>query len=174
MRHLPRSGRYFRVADPAWKDPLDGGYAQSVGGRWNPPGSFPVVYLNRTVGVARANVRWRLRGFPYGPEQLRAGEGPDLVSTDVDEDRFVDILTGAGCVAAGLPATYTLRTDGTEVPHRDCQPIGQATWDSGEPGIACRSAAVPRLPYGEELAWFPRSLNSLPLRDRRPFDDWFW
>lgn len=174
MRHLLRAGRYFRIADPRWTDPLDGSYAQRTGGRWNPPGSFPAVYLNRTIEVARANVRRFFNGLPYGPEQFRAGEGPDLVSTDVDEDRFVDIVTEAGCLAAGLPATYPLAADGSEVPHPDCQPIGRAAWDGGEPGVACRSAATPLPPHGEELAWFERSRKALPLRDRTPFEGWFW
>ena len=45
------------------------------GGRWNPPESFPVVYLCRSVPVARANVYRKLEGQPYGPEDLRPGAG---------------------------------------------------------------------------------------------------
>ena len=77
----------MRVADPDWDDPLDGRYAGERGGRWNPPESFPVVYLCRSVPVARANVYRKLEGQPYGPEDLRRGTGPVLVRTTVPEDR---------------------------------------------------------------------------------------
>ena len=48
-----RGGEYNRLADPAWQDPLDTSFAKSMGGRWNAPGSFEVLYLNRDVRVAR-------------------------------------------------------------------------------------------------------------------------
>src|SRR5947199_199474 len=56
VRTVERRGAYVRVADPGWRDPLDGRHARARGGRWNPPESFPVVYLCATLGVARANV----------------------------------------------------------------------------------------------------------------------
>jgi RES domain-containing protein len=70
MRTVRRGGPYLRVADPAWADPLDGRFAADRGGRWNPPESFPVVYLCGSIEVARANVYRRLAGQPYGPEDL--------------------------------------------------------------------------------------------------------
>ena len=61
MRTIARGGAYVRVADPSWRNPLDGGYSQRVGGRWNARGAFPVVYLCRSVSVARAT-RWSRSG----------------------------------------------------------------------------------------------------------------
>jgi hypothetical protein len=162
-----------RVADPHWLDPLDGRYAAEHGGRWNAPGSFPVVYLTRGLPGARAYVRHKFADRPYGPELLAPEEAPVLVETELPEERYVDAVTAADCEAVGLRKTYPRDSAGTEVPWTRCQPIGQRAWDAGELGIACRSAvgAV----AGEELAWFHRERRAaLPLRRRLPFEEWYW
>lgn len=170
---LRRGGEYLRVADPAWSDPLDGAYAGRRGGRWNPPGSFPVVYLNRTLRVARANVRRLYAGLPYGPEDLDPREAPVLVAARIPEDDLVDVVTDQGCRAAGLPAGYPL--DGlAPVPQARCQPLGVRARQDGWPGIACRSAAPGCGRVDEELAWFQRDDAHLTPEWRRGFDDWFW
>ena len=168
FRHLVRGGAYVRVIDPDWIRPLEGRHAARHGGRWNPADSFPVVYLCHDPAVARANVLRRFEGFPYSPLDLRPDRRPALVETEVDEDRFVDVVTDAGCRAAALPTTYP-QEDGGEVGWGRCQPVGLAAWEQDEPGIACRSAAGP----GEELAWFQRGRRRLRVRRRRPFDQWF-
>jgi hypothetical protein len=173
MRHLRRGGEYLRVADPSWADPLDGGYAAIVGGRWNPPASFPVVYLCASLEVARANVHRKLSGHPYGPEDLDPDAAPVLVATRVREDAFVDAVSDAGCRSLGLPKTYPRDSRGRTIGHQRCQPIGQAAWDAGEPGIAARSAAPRTSRRGEELAFFPRRRRLRAGRTLR-FDDWFW
>ncbi len=61
---------------PAGTDPLTGEFAKARGGRWNPPGAFAVVYLNRDEAVARANVlRGCLRAGRIGPEDLEPAAG---------------------------------------------------------------------------------------------------
>ena len=35
---------WWRIASPAWKDPLGPCYSRARGGRWNPPGSFDTLY----------------------------------------------------------------------------------------------------------------------------------
>jgi hypothetical protein len=169
---VARGGVYVRVADPDWDDPLSGKCAKARGGRWNPPGSFPVVYLNADERVARANVLHRFDGLPYGPEDLEPAAAPVLVSTVVPEDEFVDVVDDAGCAAVGLPPTYPVDEEGAPVPHEACRPVGQAAWDAGLPGIACRSAAPAAPPGGEELARFDRGEPLEPLGVRR-FPDWF-
>jgi RES domain len=173
FRHVRRGGRYLRVADPSWLRPLDGRYARERGGRWNDPGSFAVVYLFGTLDVARSFVLRRFEGHPYSAFDLRPEAGPDLVETDVPEDRFVDVVTEAGCRAAGLPATYPRNQDGSIVPHERCRPIGRRAWDGGEPGIACRSATARPTDAGEELAWFARGPRGLRTRRRTAFAEWF-
>ena len=173
MRHVRRRGRYLRVADPHWIDPLDGRYAAQHGGRWNAPGRFPVVYLTRGLPGARAYVRKKFEGRPYGPELLAPTDAPVLVETDLPDDRYVDVVSAAGCQAVGLPKTYPLDVVGEPLPWSRCQPIGQRAWDAGELGIACRSALGRAA--GEELAWFQREGRArLPMRRRLPFEEWYW
>jgi len=173
MLHVRRAGLYYRVADPGWDDPLNGDYSRRHGGRWNAPGSFPVVYLNRDLVTARAYVRRKFGGLPYGPELLRTERAPVLVSTNVPGDDYVDALSAEGCRDLGLPVSYPLDADGNLVSWTACQPVGQRAWDGGEPGIACRSAARPG--GTEELAYFSRpAARSLVISDRQPFATWFW
>jgi hypothetical protein len=160
------------VADPAWKDPLNGEFARRAGGRWNAPGAFPVVYLNADVRVARANLLARFAALPYGPEDLEPAAAPVLVSAEVPRAEYADLVTGEGCAAAGLPTTYPDDGAGGTVPHAACRPVGRAAWDAGLPGVACRSAAPAAPAGGEELAWFPRG-RALTALSRRPFPDWF-
>ena len=172
MRTIVRGGRYLRVADPDWDDPLDGRGAATRGGRWNPPESFPVVYLCRSVAVARANVYRLLAGHPYGPEDLRPGAGPVLVATRAPEARYMNAVTDAGLAAVGLSRSYPRDGRGRIVPHRRCQPIGERAHERGLPGVAARSAAPNAPPGGEELAYFgPRRLRRGAVR---AFETWFW
>jgi RES domain-containing protein len=172
VRTIRRGGPYLRVANPGWNDPLDGGHAALRGGRWNPPESFPVVYLCRGAAVARANVYRQLARQPYGPEDLRPGAGPVLVATRVPEDRYLNVVTDAGCAAVGLPRGYPRDGRGRIVPHRRCRPIGERAHERGLPGIAARSAAPSAPDGGEELAYFgPRRLRRGSVRT---FDQWFW
>jgi hypothetical protein len=172
MKQVRRGGEYFRVADPSWTNPLDGSYSAERGGRWNPPGSFPVVYLNATVEVARANVARRFRGMPFAPEDLDSVEAPVLVTAALPDALYVDAVTTEGLVELGLPSTYPVDEDGGVVPHERCRPIGLRAWDSGERGIASRTAADPEI-GGEELAWFQRE-NALEAEAAADFDVWFW
>lgn len=173
FEHLRRGGHYYRVASPDWDDPLDGVAAMPKGARWHAPGAFPVVYLNATRELARLFVLHRLRGFPYGPEDLDPDAAPVLVTADIAEDDFVDVVSEGGCVAAGLPATYPFHPDGRPVTAEECRPVGQAAWDGGEPGIACRSASTGARLSDEELAWFQRETRLTAVTIER-FPDWYW
>jgi len=172
LRHVRRGGiAYFRVADAAWADPLNPSFAQASGGRWNPTGSFGVLYLCASREVAQANVARRLEGQPYGPEDLVAG--PVLVELRAPRAMYVDALSARGLESLGLPATYPLHGNGRRVSWSRCQPIGRRAWEEGEPGIACRSAAIRAGSPGEELALFDR--GKLPsARAVRTFEEWFW
>jgi hypothetical protein len=132
-----------------------------------------VVYLFGAIDVARSFVLARFAGQPYSAFDLRPEAGPDLVETDVHEDRFVDVVTDEGCRAAGLSTTYPQDPTGAIVSHERCRPIGQRAFEQHEPGIACRSATARPNDTGEELAWFARGPRGLRTRRRRPFGDWF-
>ncbi len=172
---LPDDHTWLRVADPAWADPVDPTYAAATGGRWNPPGGFPVLYLNEDVVTARINVQVFLAGLPYGPEDLRDDAGPVLVEARLPRRQDVaDVHTPAGVAAVGLPASYPLDPSGAPVGQERCQPIGAAAHEAGWRGVRCRSA---RAPYGagRELAWFPASVRSRArIVGRHAWGDWFW
>lgn len=172
---LATGHRWLRVADPEWDDPLDPSFAAVSGGRWNPPNSFPTLYLNEDVVTARINLQLFLAGLPYGPEDLAAGVGPVLVGARLPRDQQVaDVHTPDGVTAVGLPAGYPTGAAGGLVGHEVCQPIGAAAKALGLRGVRCRSA---RAIYGagRELAWFPATARSTAKPDGvAPFDDWFW
>jgi hypothetical protein len=166
---------WLRVADPAWRDPLDPSYAARLGQRWNPPESFPVLYLNEDLVTARINMRRFLDGLPYGPEDLRDDTAPVLVEVVLPRDQVVaDIHTPVGVAAVGLPAGYPLGAGRRVISHARCQPIGLAARNAGLRGIRCRSAQAP-FGAGRELAWFPATSRSRAQAvATRPWSDWFW
>jgi RES domain-containing protein len=171
MRHVRRGGPYLRVADPGWADPLSGAWSEARGGRWNAPGGFEVVYLNRTPEVARAQVMRHLAPLAIYPEELDPVAAPVLVATEVPEDSYVDAMSEAGLRSLGLPETYPLDSSGAQVGHARCQPLGEAAKAAEERGIATRSAAADPSP-GEELAYFGEA--ALEPTARRGFAEWFW
>jgi hypothetical protein len=173
FRHLTRGGIYHRVAEPDWDEPLDARPGVTSGGRWNRPGSFPVLYLNQTVRLARLFVAHKLAGLPYGPEDLDPDSAPVLVDVDVATDSYVDIVSDQGCTTAGLPTSYPLDHGGSVIPHQRCWPIGEEAQRRGEPGIACRSAIRGASLSDEELAWFQKDdvLQAAKLSD---FAEWFY
>ena len=164
----------MRLADPAWRRPLDASFAAERGGRWNPPSSFPVAYLCRTLAVARANVVRRFEGLPYDILDLHPDRRPVLVATHVPPHRSVDVVTDLGCRSAGLPSSYPFDGRGARIGWARTQSVGVAAHEAEARSISCRSAALPRGVSGEELAWFVRSRrDALKLEERRAFDDWF-
>jgi hypothetical protein len=172
MRHVERGGTYVRVVDPDWRDPLDTTFSRRSGGRWNPPGAFGALYLCRDVETARANARRLLAGAPFTFDDLLPERRPALVEVAVPPARHVDAVTARGLAALDLPATYPLDGHGRVVPHERCQPVGAAAFAAGEPGIACRSAALEAPRGGEELALFDRGARPRRGRKRR-FERWY-
>lgn len=172
---LPDGHVWLRIADPAWRDPLDPSFAAVTGGRWNPPHSFPTLYLNEDVVTARINLRLFIAGWPYEPEDLRDDAAPVLVSAVLPRrQRVADVHTRDGVAAVGLSPTFPLDARGNLVPHGRCQPVGVAARTSGLRGVRCRSARTPD-GAGQELAWFPATARSRARSvARQGFGDWFY
>ena len=172
---VPDAHVWWRIADPAWADPLDPGFAKRHGGRWNPPDGFPTLYLNEDVVTACLNLRAFIAKWPYEPEDLRDDTGPILVGCTLPRIRVVcDAHSPAGLQSAGLPNTYPLETDGAPIPHARCQPIGNEAKETGLRGVRARSARSPD-GAGRELAWFPATARSVTRRVRSlAFVAWFW
>lgn len=165
-------GTCFRVADPDWQDPFDGSYSMLHGQRWNARGSFPVTYLNANEKTAEANAQHmlgKLSGIGVDVDDIEQGQLPVIVPCVVEDRTVLDIISDAGCLAAGLDTAYPLDAYGEIVPHSRCQPIGQRAWDAGLNGVACRSAALLG-DDGRELAWFDRPGKRLvPSGPARPY-----
>jgi hypothetical protein len=172
---LANGWRWWRIAEAGWSDPLDPDYARVRGGRWNPPDSFPTLYLNEDVVTARLNLRRFIGQWPFEPEELRSDTGPVLVGATLPRDQDVcDAHTPAGVRAVGLPASYPLDGDGQPVRHDVCRVIGEHVRACDLRGVRARSAQA-RDGAGRELAWFPATVRSRARRVvTRRFDDWYW
>jgi hypothetical protein len=84
-------------------------------------------------------------------------------------------VTAAGLESVGLPVTYPRHQNGRPVRHATCQPVGQAAFDDGRPGIACRTAATDASSTDEELGVFDRDVaTNVQMTGRHPFAEWFW
>jgi RES domain-containing protein len=166
-------GVYFRVCKPDWLDCTDISYGKMFGGRWNPPGAFGALYLNRTIEVAAAQARQMFRSGEATVFDLRPERRPQLLEIDITECVVLDAVTDEGLASVGLPSAYPYRVD-----HVFCQRIGaRAHAEPGISGIACRSASACSGPahfVGEELALFDRAMAFGRPADRpRPFADWY-
>ena len=166
---------WLRIAQAEWKDPLDTSFAAEAGGRWNPPHSFPTLYLNEDLVTARINMQLFTDAWPYGPEDLRDETAPVLVEAMLPrQQRVADGHTPKGVSALGLPRTYPLDVSGAPVPRSVCQPIGAAVEAAHLRGVRSRSAQTV-LGAGRELAWFPASARSRARAGARlTFRQWFW
>ncbi len=166
---------WLRIADPRWSNPLDPSYAQTAGGRWNPPDSFPVLYLNEDIVTARLNIRAFVASWPYEPEDLRGDTGPALVGALLPSGQQVaDIHSPRGVSAVGLPSTYPADIKGATIGHDVCQPIGAAVQAVGYSGVRCRSAQSPN-GAGRELAWFPDPTGAVAKETTRvAYLEWYW
>ncbi len=170
---LPDEHRWLRVADAGWDDPLDPSFAQRHGGRWNPPESFPALYLNEDLTTARAQITHMLDGWPLDAEDLDAPYV--LVTVSLPRGQIAaDAVTDEGLAVLGFPATYPMSA-GVLVSHDECRPIGAAVKLVGLRGVHARSAATPD-GSGRELAWFParRSSKARRVASDRPFSDWWY
>ena len=162
-------GRYLRVVDWHWHDPLDASHsARPPGGRWNAPG-LQCLYLNADMDTARANALRRFDGRPVNIHDIDPASAPHLVEIEVAEGTALDAFTDGGLVAAGLPSSYPIGPSGRIVPHSRCQPIGRQAHDNGLNGVDSRSAAAGGT---RELAWFP-DLGTARLVSRKPKSEWW-
>jgi len=173
VTRLEEGHRWLRVADPTWDDPLDPTHAARRGGRWNPPNSYPTLYLNEDMETAREQVVALLRGSPVTPDDLDPGF--DLVVATLPRSQDVaDAVGDDGLEALGLPSTYPRHGNGKPIRHELCQPIGLAVRDAGLRGVHARSAAT-HDGRGRELAWFPaRESSTATLEQRVPFHEWWY
>ncbi len=170
--NLPAGRVWLRVAKPDWADPLDPGYAKNVGGRWNPPNSFPTLYLSGNVITARLQIERMCAGTPITPDDLADDAYMLVAATLPSAQPSADAVTEEGLIALGLPTSYPLDDQGHSVSHATCQPIGASLEQQGRSGIWCRSACSPD-GHGRELAWFSGSQRAAAVWNKPlPFGLW--
>lgn len=168
-----RGGLYHRLAEPYWDDPIATGCARAAGGRWNPPGRFGALYLNDSVELARAQADHKLRGQPFGVEDLEPSRQHVLVPVTVGACEVRDCASEAGLLAVGLPASYPADERGGSVGHERCQRIAAAAHAAGLDGVGCRSAAAGAAGR-EELALFEEAASRLARADEAiAFAEWY-
>jgi hypothetical protein len=168
---VPDGHLWLRITRPHYGDPFDPTFAQRRGGRWNPPESWPTLYLNHDLATVHAQVRHLFVGRGIEPDDLDDDAPIRLAAATLPQrQRAADVVTVDGVDAVGLPVSYPLDERGDEIPHETTQAIGVAVHDAGLRGVLCRSAAG----VGREFAWFPaarstaRPLWPTPL----PFGAW--
>ena len=170
-RNLPDDHVWLRITRPAYIDPFDMTFAQHLGGRWNPPGSWPTLYLNSDMATVHAQVRHMFIGRGVDPDDLDDAAPIHLAAATLPHrQRVADVVSDAGVTAVGLSSGYPLVEYGNSVGRDVTQRIGAVVHSRGLRGVWCRSAAL----VGQELAWFPaRRASARPHWDRpRPFGAW--
>jgi len=169
--NVPDGHVWLRITRPQYRDPFDPSFAQRAGGRWNPPESWPTLYLNEDLATVHSQVRHMFLGRGIEPDDL-ADDAPIRLAACTLPGRQVcaDAVHDAGLVALGLPATYPLGVGGAAIERSVTQGIGVAAHSEGLRGVWCRSAAG----VGRELAWFPaaRSTARAVWPGPKPFGDW--
>ncbi len=152
VTQVPDGHVWLRITRPHYADPFDPSFAHVRGGRWNPPGSWPTLYLNEDLATVHAQVLHLFAGRGVEPDDLDDDAPIRLAACTLPgRQRVCDAISDAGLDAVGLPSTYPLQADGSQVPHATTTQIGVSVHRRGLRGVWCRSAAG----IGHELAWFP-------------------
>ena len=154
---LPERHVWLRLTQSHYRDAFDMSYAQERGGRWNPPESWPTLYLNDDLATVHAQVRHLFAGRGIDPDDLDDTAPIELAAATLPQrQRVADVVSGPGVASVGLLSTYPVD--------------GVCVHDAGLRGVWCRSATM----TGNELAWFPadrsvaRPFWSMPL----PYGSW--
>lgn len=154
---LPDGHVWLRITRPHYADPFDPTFAQWHGARWNPPDSWPTLYLNEDLATVHAQVRHLFAGRGIEPDDLDDDAPIRLAAATLpSRQRVVDVVTADGVAAVGFPEQYPLDAQGRAVRHEVTQTIGVEAHAAGHRGVWCRSAAG----SGHELAWFPAARSS--------------
>jgi RES domain-containing protein len=168
-------GTLFRCVLPSYDQPLDSSYAQQTGGRWNPPGSFAVLYTFTSPQTAQTwlDTRWSALGFTW--DEIEPAKLPDLVVMDAEVEGLADVATDEGLQAFGLPAVYPVGFE-TSGSYSMTQAIGVQIHDRQGPGLVTRSATAqswtgPMLNWCE-VAIFTEYARLPTAVDRLSYNKW--
>jgi len=127
------SGDVFRYTT-ARRDPQSGAGARINGGRWNPPGLFPAIYLAIPENACMAELDRAAQSQGVPPETLL--RVPYKIHTlHVTEARILD-LTGTRLEQVGLTADDVSGDD-----WEPCQAVGHGAWFLHFEGLLADSAS---------------------------------
>jgi RES domain-containing protein len=135
-------------------DPRSGEGARRLGGRFNPPHSFPVLYLclTRPCVVAELTRQAERQGLPVDALLPR-----ELYEISVELDKVLDLTDAATLDPLGIAPDRLVRLD-----HTLTQEIGQAAHEHAFQAIRSPSATG----VGTVLAVFPENLAGAVLGAR--------
>lgn len=141
----------FRNQAPGF-DARSGEGARRFGGRFNPPRSFPVIYLCLTKACVSAELKMQAARQGVQVDDLLPRE---LWSVATTLDKVLDLTDGLVVTSLGVDPVDLVRTD-----HVFTQEIGEAAHERGLQGIKSPSATG----VDEILAIFPENLGVTTLR----------
>lgn len=171
VTQVPDGHVWLRIVRPHYADPFDTSFAQRRGGRWNPPDSWPTLYLNEDLATVHAQVRHLFAGRGIEPDDLDDDAPIRLAAATLPgRQRVADVISADGVAAVGLVESYSVDARGESVGHEVTWAIGVRAHDAHLRGVWCRSAAG----VGYELAWFPaaRSRATPVWSTPRPYGQW--
>jgi RES domain-containing protein len=140
----------FRNQTPGF-DPRSGDGARRFGGRFNPPRSFPVIYLCLTRRCAVAELTRQAERQSVQLEDLLPRE---LWSVATSLDGVLDLTDEPTVTSAGLTAADLVRPEHTFTQH-----VGEAAHERGVQAIRSPSATG----TDEILALFPQNLGGATI-----------
>ena len=148
----------FRNQPPRY-DPRSGAGARIQGGRFNPPNSFPVLYLCETRPCVVAELERQGARHVVGVDGLLPRV---LYRYEFALDRVLDLTDPATCEHVGVT---TRELTGDDLSR--CREIGTQAHDSGDQAIRTPSATG----VDNVLVVFPESLGA-SLLDLVPVEQW--
>lgn len=125
------SGELYRHTAPD-RDPLSGTGARMFGGRWNPSGSFPTIYLAEPLDACLAEFLRMARGQARGADSFRSRQ---LHLVEAHELELVDLTADSALGHLGLSSTDLASDDWSP-----CQRVGEGIYFLGYQGLRAMSA----------------------------------
>lgn len=134
LDRIAYNGEAWRHVAPG-RNPSSGEGARVLGGRWNPPDSFPALYLGLTYNVVVSEFYRAAARQALAPASLL----PRVVyQYEVEVASLVDLRSDEACATLGVTAPALL-ADNLEL----TQAIGEAGHYLGLEGLLAPSAAGP-------------------------------
>jgi len=165
----------YRCIPSSSEVPLTTEYSVRNGGRWNPEGSFPVLYTFLSPETARqwVTTSYAQAGLTFSavqPERL-----PDLMILNGTYENVADLTVDAGLTEVGLPTSYPVgyfESTAWSV----TQPIGTTIYTEGHSSVLVRSASASSWDGSTqnwaELVIFVDQAQTPEVVERVPYKDW--